>query len=490
MLSRISRQPGSALPNSHNHQLWTSFQFVLEPESHLRIYFHDATGDVAARNLRKGNFCTAGDTANIEKTSMRSYWLLFIFILGSWTGAITRLQAQEIDAESYRSIVAALQAQVDNHPSAFPLDSLDDKVQGIAAGLQNVYFGYGERRYTTRTDFHPAMDVGYFPRETGVVKTDHGETREVRAPRSYLKNIYAIQEGLLISAEMKSTGYKIILKHTLEQPYFDSEGRAYHEYFTCYRHVDERSLDYLTLIARKTINDEQATYVDLLGKHVFKAGDLIAFAGFDPNARTGIPRSHLDFSLNLFGDPDKGTNIRRYALNPLLLFPPFVYADPRQHRVGEDGVHAYRFEIDPQSIVPPDRRGDGHFQIEIGAGGLSTDGAYTATRYYALNSIQITVFNGGEKLATYTIDRHQKLGYDTSSYEELDNPDDSKPHFHAPLDEQGDVYQMQAVIPARWLGSIDYDWSMSGSIAVRVASIWDGYLDGHSYAFEFPLEAR
>ncbi|MBT8076542.1 MAG: hypothetical protein KJN61_08740, partial [Gammaproteobacteria bacterium] len=69
-------------------------------------------------------------------------------------------------------------------------------------------------------------------------------------------------------------------------------------------------------------------------------------------------------------------------------------------------------------------------------------------------------------------------------------PDESKPYFHAPLNEQGDIYQMQAVIPAKWLKSIDYDWSKAGSVSVRVASIWDGYLDGHFHAFEFPLKVK
>ena len=421
---------------------------------------------------------------------MKTYRLFFILMLTFCTCAATNLQAQKIDAESLRSIVAALQSQVKKHPSTFPLESLDDGAQGVAAGLQNVYFGYGERRYTTRTDFHPAMDAGYFPRETGEVMTAYEKTQEVRAPKSYLKKIYAMQKGLLVSAEMKSTGYKIILKHTLEQPYYDSEGRAYHEYWTCYRHVDVRSLVYLGLLARKILGNEKATHADLVGKHTFEAGELIAFVGFDPNFKTGLPRSHLDFSLHFFADPDKGTNIRKYAMNPLLLFPPFQYADPRAHQPGEDGVPAYQFVIDAQSIVPPTRRKNGRFQIEIPAGGLATDGTYIPTRYFALNAMQVSVFNGGRELATYSIDRHQKLGYDTSSYNELDNPEESKPYFQAPLDEQGDIYQMQAVIPAKWLKSIDYDWSKAGSVSVRVASIWDGYLEGHFHAFEIPLAVK
>jgi hypothetical protein len=177
-------------------------------------------------------------------------------------------------------------------------------------------------------------------------------------------------------------------------------------------------------------------------------------------------------------------------LNPLLLFPPFEYGNPQGRTVDEDGVPAYQFSINPQTIAPPTRRKDGHFQIEIHSGGLAEDGTYTATRYFALNAMHVTVSNGGQELASYSIDRQQKLGYDTSSYKTLDNPDESKPHFYAPLDEQGDVYQMQAVIPARWLKKIDYDWSMAGSISVRVASIWDGYLDGHFESFEIPLDAR
>lgn len=421
---------------------------------------------------------------------MKKHRLFFILMFTLCTCAVTNLQAQEIDTESHRSIVAALQSQVRKHPSTFPLESLDSGRQDFVAGLQNVYFGYGERRYTTRTDFHPAMDAGYFPRETGIVMTADEKTQKVRAPKSYLKRIYAMQKGLLVSAEMKSTGYKIILKHTLEQPYYNREGRAYHEYWTCYRHVDVRSLVYLGLLARKILGDDKATHADLVGKHIFEAGDPIAFVGFDPNFKTGVPRSHLDFSLHFFADPDKGTNIRKYALNPLLLFPPFEYADPHAHQPGKIGMAAYQFVINPQSLVPPTRRKDGRFQIEIHAGGLSSKGAYIPTRYFALNAMQLTVFNDGRELATYTIDRHQKLGYDPSSYKQLDEPDDSKPYFYAPLNEQGDLYQMQAVIPAKWLKRINYDWSKAGSVSVRVASIWDGYLDGHFHAFEIPLAVK
>jgi hypothetical protein len=152
-------------------------------------------------------------------------------------------------------------------------------------------------------------------------------------------------------------------------------------------------------------------------------------------------------------------------------------------------VPAYQIVAEEEAIVPPTRRRDGRIRIEIHSGGLSTNGAYTATRYFALNAMQITVFNDGKELATYTVDRHQKLGYDTSSYDQLDQVDKKRPHFSAPLGEQGDVFRMQAVLPARWLKEIDYDWSRPGSISIGIASIWDGYLSGHNHLIEIPLTA-
>ncbi|MBT8075990.1 MAG: hypothetical protein KJN61_05935, partial [Gammaproteobacteria bacterium] len=79
---------------------------------------------------------------------MKNQRLFFILMFTFCTCAVTNLQAQEIDAESHRSIVAALQSHVKKHPSTFPLESLDGGAQDFAEGLQNVYFGYGERRYT------------------------------------------------------------------------------------------------------------------------------------------------------------------------------------------------------------------------------------------------------------------------------------------------------------------------------------------------------
>jgi hypothetical protein len=421
---------------------------------------------------------------------MRTGWRVCLFLIGACLFTTSDLYAQKIDAVSYQSIVEALQFQVKIHPSVFPLGSMEGVVQSVPDGLRNVYFGYGERRYSDRTDFHPAMDVGYSPLETGDVITAFGKTRKVRAPKSYLKRIYAIQKGVLVSAAKNSTGFKIILKHRLEKPYYDSEGRAYHEYFTSYRHVDIRSLAFLTKVARLVTKNEKATYEDIIGKQVFSAGDLIAFVGYNPNTTTVLPRSHLDFSLHVFLDANKGANIRKYSLNPLLLFPAFEYGDPESHQTESSGVPAYQFVIDQETIVPPSRRKDGHFQIEIHAGGLSADGSYSATRYYALNALHVAVFNDGKELAAYTLDRHQKLGYDTSSYDGLDNPDDHRPYFDPPLDEQGDVFLMEALLPKRWFKEMDYDWSKDGSVSIKVSSIWDGSLEGHHLTFDIPLTAR
>jgi len=400
------------------------------------------------------------------------------------------LYAQKIDAASHQSIIEAFQIQVSEHPSVFPLGSMEGNVQSIPDGLRAVYFGYGERRYSDRTDFHPAMDVGYFPLETGEVTTAYGKTRDVRAPRSYLKRIFAIQKGVLVSAAKNSTGYKIILKHTLEKPYYDSDGRAYHEYFTAYRHVDVRSLVYLTKIARVVTKNEKATYADIIGKQVFNAGDLIAYVGFNPNTTTVLPRAHLDFSLHVFGDANKGSNIRKYSVNPLLLFPPFEYGDPRSHQVAAPGVPAYQFVVDEKTIVPPSKRKDGHFQIEIPAGSVSADGSYSATRYFVLNAMEVTVYNDGKEMATYNLDRHQKHGYDASSYEGLDNPDEHRPYFDAPLNEQGDVFKMGAVLPRRWFKTMHYDWSKDGYVSVKISSIWDGVLDGHHLSLDIPLTRK
>ena len=139
------------------------------------------------------------------------------------------------------------------------------------------------------------------------------------------------------------------------------------------------------------------------------------------------------------------------------------------------------------SVVAPTKDGDGKFQIESDAGAASAGGAFVANRYYALNAMTITVFNGGAEVGRYVVDRHRKLGYDTSSYRRLDSPDESLPHFSAPLGEQQDVFRMEAVLPAEWLDDMDYDWSKPGSLSITLSSIWDGYLSGHNHAIEIPL---
>lgn len=401
----------------------------------------------------------------------------------AWSAAT----AEGIDATSHRSIAAALQEHVREHPAVFPLEALSGGVQSLADGLRYPYFGYGERRYSHRTDFHPAIDVAYMPLETGEVTTVRGETATVRAPQTYNKRVYAIQAGTLYSARHIPTGFKVVLRHRLEQPYFDSDGRAYREYFTSYRHLDSRTLVYLTLLARRISGDDEATIDDLKGKYTFQAGELIGSVGFSPEKTRAPPRSHLDFSLNLVAKPNTGQYIRDYSVNPLLLFPPFEYADPYAHAIGEDGNLAYQFVVDPDAIARPGKRQDGRVPIEIHAGGVAQDGTFEARRYFVLNAIEVSVSNDGEVIGTYTVDRHRKLGYDTSSNERMDNPDRKKPHFWAPLDEQGDIYRMEAVIPARWLRSLNYDWSRPGVVAVRISSIWDGYLQGHSKTIEIPL---
>jgi len=421
----------------------------------------------------------------VHRATNHSVTLFAAVLLG--TLACSSLHAQEIDAASHRSIVASLQAHIAEHPSVFPLESYTGGVQSFSDGLQYPYFGYGERRYSHRTDFHPAIDVAYVPLEVGEVKTVYGKTRTVRAPQTYLKRVYAIQEGVLESVSLKSSGYKVILRHTLEQPYVDSKGRTYHEFYTCYRHLDARSIAYLSLLARRVTNNDKATYEDVIDRYVFEAGEILGFVGFPPAETKTPPRAHLDFSLNLFSDPDKGQNIRDYSLNPLLLFPPFDYASPYVHSIRENGVPAYQFVVDESEIVAPKKRRDGRVQIEMHAGGTTDSGAFAALRYFALNAMQITIVNDAEILTTFTVDRHRKLGYNTSSYGDLDEVNEAIPHFAAPLDEQGDIFRMEAIIPARWLKKVGYDWSKSGSISIVISSIWDGYLDGHRQVIEIPL---
>jgi hypothetical protein len=398
--------------------------------------------------------------------------------------------AEKIDSASLASIVAALQDQVQKNQPVFPLEAYQGGIQSIEDGLREAYFGYGERRYTIRTDFHPAMDVGYFPKEIGYVTTGQGESVKVRSPQTYLKKVYAIQKGEFVSIASSSYGYKIVLKHRLETPYYDNKGNAWYHYFTCYRHLDSRSLSYLNGIASTFTGNPEATYEELFGKYIFEAGEQIGLVGFPPADNPDLPRAHLDFSLNLFNDPNKGGNIRNYALNPLLLFPPFEYAEPRSHVMGSNRLPAYQIGVDESAIVVPNKGKDGQFVIRIDCGGRSADDEYAVCRYFALNAVDILLFNDGNHLGSYHVDRHRKLGYRTDSYESLDTPDTSLPHFLAPLGEQEDVYGMTVVLPGTWFEEKSYDWSKNGSVSISISSIWEGFLEGHSYSFTIPLPAR
>lgn len=397
--------------------------------------------------------------------------------------------AQKIDAGSAASIIKALQEQVKQDRSVFPLESLEGGVQSLEDGLRLNYFGYGERRFSDRFDFHPAMDVAHFPLETGVVTTEQGKPQKVRAPQTYLKKVYAIQKGELVSMRLISTGYKLILKHSLDTPYYDNHGKAYYHYYTCYRHLDSRSLSYLNELAKKFTGNTGAIYEDLFGKYVFEAGEQIALVGYSPLPTPLFPRAHLDFSLNLFADPNKGTNIRNYALNPLLLFPPFEYANPLKHDISAGQVPAYTFFVEESGVVMPAKDKSGGFHLYIASGGLAADGALAKTRYFVLNGLDIVVNNGGKQLVTFKIDRHRKLGYDTSSYDSMDNPNRSIPHMIAPLGEQGDVYKIAVILPAAWFEENQYDWSKPGSVEIGISSIWSGYLEGHSSSLTIPIPA-
>ncbi len=397
--------------------------------------------------------------------------------------------AQKIDASSASSIVKALQEQVKQDPPVFPLESFEGGIQSLEDGLRLNYFGYGERRFSDRFDFHPAMDVAYFPMETGKVKTEQGKRVKVRAPQTYLKKVYAVQKGQLVSIALISTGYKLILKHSLETPYYDNDGKAYYHYYTCYRHLDSRSLSYLNGVAKKFTDNTEATYEDLFGKYVFEAGEQIALVGYSPLPTPLFPRAHLDFSLNLFANPNKGTNIRNYALNPLLLFPPFEYANPLTHDISAGQVPAYTFFVRESDVVTPSKDKSGGFHLYIASGGKTADGEFAKIRYFVLNGLDILVNNGGEQLATFIIDRHRKLGYDTKSYDSMDNPNRSVPHVIAPLGEQGDVYKMAVILPAAWFEEKGYDWSKPGSIEIGISSIWSGYLEGHASSLTIPIPA-
>jgi len=415
----------------------------------------------------------------------------FLILIGVYCLTSGTVVAQKINADSAASIVKALQDQVKESPSVFPLESFTGGIQSIEDGLRLNYFGYGERRYTHRFDFHPAMDVGYFPTEIGQVTDESGQSWEVRAPQSYLKKVYAIQKGELVSINLVSSGYKLILKHELKTPYFDNDGNPYYHYYTCYRHLDSRSLSYLNGIAREFSHDPEATYEALFGKYIFAAGQQVALVGFPPDEKAvEIPRAHLDFSLNLFKDPNKGDNIRNYALNPLLLFPPFEYADPRSYAMGAKHWPAYMFKVHESHIRTPGKGKDGGIVLQIYSGGLSAEGEFLVSRYFALNGLDVVLTNDGKQLGTFRVDRHRKLGYSTKSYESLDNPNKSAPYFLAPLGEQGDVFNMAVVLPTTWFEEKKYDWSKDGSVSIQVSSIWDGYLDGHNHSLTIPIPAE
>jgi hypothetical protein len=416
----------------------------------------------------------------IRSRTREALLLLCVF---AWSS----VNAQQMDSASHRSILETLQNHTQENPSVFPLEAYEGGIQSFVDGMRYPYFGYGERKYSHRDDFHPAFDVAYEPMETGDVTTLLGKTRTVRAPQTYLKRVYAIQKGTLYSAALIPSGYKVVLKHTLQEPYFDRKGRPHHNYFTSYRHLDVRSMVYLSLLARRVTNNMTATFEDLIGKHEFESGEIIAFVGFSPANSKTPPRSHLDFSLNLFSKPNTGQYIRDYSMNPLLLFPPFEYADPYSPNAAADGVPVYQFVANADESSTPTKKKDGRIAIEIHAGSTSIDGEFEPRRYFALNAMQITVTNDGEEIGAYVVDRHQKLGYETSSNDRLDNANQKKPHFEAPIGEQGDVFRIDAVIPARWLRKLKYDWSKSGEVTVKISSIWDGYLDGHNMTLVIPL---
>ena len=393
---------------------------------------------------------------------------------------------EKINEASYFSIVEALQYQAKKSAPAFPLEAYDGGAQSLMKGLQNSYFGYAERRYSYRTDFHPAMDLAYSPTESGMVVNEAGESKKVRAPSTYLKKVLAIQKGVLVKIALAGSGYKLTLKHRLEKPYLDNNGRVYDYFYTCYRHLDSRSLAYLDKVAQKTSNDPEATHKDLFGKYAFETGEQIALVGFNPFITSEVPRVHLDFSLNLYKDPDKGGNIRKYALNPLLLFPPFEYVGSESERVKNNTPRSYSMSIDEKSIIPPSKDRDGQLTIEIHSGYLS-NGVNAVTRYFALNGFDLSLHNNGEKVAGHRVDRHLKQGYNTKNFQELDTSNKTRPYFHAPSMEQGDVYKMKIVIPKVWIKKTNYDWSKSGFISVNLNSIWTGYLKGHQHTLKIPL---
>jgi len=412
--------------------------------------------------------------------------LLLLFPLLAFSCVLTHAFAEKINSEAYLSIVEALQYQAKKTAPVFPLEAYDGGIQSIVQGLRYSYFGYGERRYPERSDFHPAIDLAYFPAEVGNVVNEAGESTEVRALQTYLKKVYAIHSGELVSIALTGSGYKLILKHTLEKPYFDNEGLAYSHYYTCYRHLDSRSLGYLDEMAKKTTGNPEAGYEDLFGQYVFEAGEQIALVGFNPNVTTEIPRVHLDFSLNMYKDPNKGKSIRKYALNPLLLFHPLSYADPHSYEIKDDGLPSYEITIDESTLLLPTRDTDGHVTLNIHSGGWLND-VYTVIRYFALNGLDAVLYNDGRYLNAHRVDRHRKLAYDVGTFLLLDEPDRAAPHFYSPLGDQVDVFKMNIVLPKFWLEESGYDWMKGGSLAINISSIWKGYLKGHSHSFAIPL---
>jgi hypothetical protein len=106
-----------------------------------------------------------------------------------------------------------------------------------------------------------------------------------------------------------------------------------------------------------------------------------------------------------------------------------------------------------------------------------------------LNGLDVVLTNNSSYLASYRVDRHRKLGYSTKSYDLMDSPNLSVPHFLAPLGEQDDVFMMTVVLPKVWFEKNRYDWSKTGSVSIDISSIWKGYSEGHSHSLTIPLPA-
>ena len=173
-----------------------------------------------------------------------------------------------------------------------------------------------------------------------------------------------------------------------------------------------------------------------------------------------------------------------------MLYPPFAYADPRSFTASDDHAAAYQFVVDESSIVPPSRDKDGQIVLRIEAGKRTASGQYQPTRYFALNGLELELRNDGKLVGFYRIDRRQKLGYDTTSYDMLDNPNRLVPHLITPVGEQGDVYKVGVFLPRTWFEKNQYDWSKGGTVSIRISSIWADYLDGHSHSLTLSLPAN